>query len=111
MPEALPAGSVALVCAVVLLGQGLARDLWLKLVVRIPDTCAVGAQICAESAVGISAIVAGALLLASGVGGIVTLSPWRWAGLLGATLLFGYAIRDVVFDFRRMRFGTHSKRI
>jgi hypothetical protein len=110
LPAALPAGTLALVCAALLLGQGLARDLSIKFVAHRDQSCAVGAQFCAESALGIGGIIAGALLLASGAGQVVTLTAARWGLLVAMVGLGGFFIKDVVFDVRsrRLRIVRHG---
>ena len=119
MPAAIPAGELSLLCAAVLLGQGLARDLWLKYGAGEGETCAIDLSagrpiaICAESALGISAVAAGGLLLAAGAGGILHLSPWRWGALFLCLGLSAFALKDLIIDLRarRLRVEKNHRRV
>jgi len=105
LPQSLPAGTLALTAAGLLLGQGLARDLWLKYVAREGQACDLrhGVAFCAESAIGLGGIAVGALLLAGAAGGTIALTPLRWAALVLGVGLLGFALKDVVFDLRARR--------
>src|SRR4051812_22684929 len=77
LPDSLATGTLVLTGAVLLLGQGLLRDLHLKYVARVGQSCQVdystgrAVSMCMESTLGTLAILVGAGLLFSGAGGRV----------------------------------------
>ena len=105
LPAALPLGTLALLAAALLLGQGLLRDLWLKYGADGAIAPAGNSRsFCVESGLGLLGIAAGGLLLAAGLGGTFALPPWRWAALVAATGSIGFALKDLVIDLRARRF-------
>ncbi len=97
-------GTLVLAAAALLLGQGLLRDLSIKLGPQAPakSSCS-RAAFCAESGLGIAGIVAGAALLFSGSGGSFSPSRGQLALLFAGICVFGFFIKDVVLDLRTFR--------
>lgn len=106
LPAQVSLGGLALVVASTLFGQGLVRDLWL---LRHPQP-SLGAPpaegqpiVCVESGLGIVLLVVGLTLLAAGVSTSFALARTGWTGLVTATLLAGFAIKDLVLAARPLR--------
>ena len=106
LPAVIGTGSLLLASSVLLLSQGLIRDLWLlyrrnqalRVEPRQHALC-----MCVESTVGVVGVVAGLIILGSAVDATVTMSPWRWIGLVIVVLAVGFAIKDFVFEWRPFR--------
>jgi|HubBroStandDraft_6_1064221.scaffolds.fasta_scaffold622784_2 hypothetical protein len=108
LPHALAVGDLLLAGAVVLLLQGLVRDLWsVASVARAARASASGEPVtrevtcvCVESTVGVTAIVAGLALTLGWQSGAVHLPPVAWPIGFASVLLFGTGVRNLVFDWR-----------
>ena len=101
-----PVGSILISCALLLLVQSLVRDLYLLVRMRrTPQaTTRTSARcLCLESAVGLSGVVAGALLLGAAVPYGFVMDGWAWGAVSFATLLLGYRIKDYVFEWNPWR--------
>jgi hypothetical protein len=103
LPRSLPIGDLVLGGAVVLLLQGLVRDLWRKATAPKGGSTREISCVCVESTVGLTAIVAGLLLTLAWRAGSVLLPPAALPIGFAAVLLFGTAVREVVFDWRALR--------
>ncbi len=109
LPAQVSLGGLALVVACTLFGQGLLRDLWL---LRHPQPSLTAPLtegrpiVCVESGLGIVLLLVGATLLAAGVSTTFALARVGWTGTISATLLAGFAIKDLVLEARpfRLRF-------
>lgn len=106
LPDAPGLGDPLLAGAVLLLLQGLLRDLWLLWRRR---TLAATAQprrmpcLCLESALGTTGVLAGLVVLGSGLPWRIALTAWGWGLLVGAVLALGFAIKDLVIALRPLR--------
>lgn len=103
LPQAPAIGDLVLFGAVVLLLQGLARDLWRVRASRGEGETRAVTCVCVESTVGVTAIVAGLLLTLGLHAGSVRLPPMAWPIGAAAVLSFGTAVRNLVFDWRALR--------
>lgn len=100
IPSQLSVGGLMLVCSVLLLGQGLLRDLhtlWKQRRASAPPATKMVCM-CVESTVGMLGVVSGALALLGGLGGSVALGPLAWTALVALVGAAGLLIRDWVFD-------------
>jgi len=92
--------------ALLLLLQGFCRDLWLLRQSRRQPAAAPGREarcLCVESALGLTGIVAGIVLVGTGLAGPVVLSAVALAGGTGGTMLAGYLLKDFVFSWSPWR--------
>src|SRR5579863_6516862 len=114
LPGALAVGDLVLAGAVVLLLQGLARDLWRTATAPKAASTREISCVCVESTVGVAAIVAGLALTLGWHAGSVRLPAAAWPAGFAAVLLFGTAVRNVVFDWRALRLrreADHGARV
>jgi hypothetical protein len=106
LPTAIGIGSLLLASSVLLLFQGLLRDLWL-LFKRKRDTQSGKRQeilcMCVESTIGVTGVVAGLVIFGSAINRPVLMSPWIWILLVVAVLTIGFAIKDFIFEWRPFR--------
>lgn len=106
LPASIGIGSILLATSVLLLFQGLIRDLWLlsnssrRLYsdARQEVLC-----MCVESTVGVTGVTAGLIILGSGIDLRLPMSAWIWAGLAVAVLTIGFLVKDLVFEGRPFR--------
>lgn len=96
-------GDLVLAGAVVLLLQGLVRDLRRVAAARGAASARAVTCVCVESTIGLTAIAAGLALTMGWHAGSVRLSPAAWPIGSGAVLLFGTAVRNLVLDWRALR--------
>ena len=114
LPHRVALGDLLLAGAAVLLLQGLARDLArIRAASRALRVLPLGAAplphraarcTCVESGIGVFGIVAGAVLLFAGSSIRFTMPPCAWPALAAGVTLFGWLVRDIVFDARVRRF-------
>jgi hypothetical protein len=104
LPQHWPLGNLVLSASVILLGQGLLRDLWIKYVVRkaphAPGTRQAISCMCMESTVGVIGVIAGLLLVAVRASAQISLPPWFWPALVATIGVAGFLIKDLVIDFK-----------
>ena len=102
-PQSLALGDLVLGGAVVLLLQGLVRDL--RRVATAPREASTReiSCVCVESTVGVAAIVAGLSLTLGWRAGALRLAPEALPIGFAAVVLFGTAVRNIVFDWRALR--------
>jgi hypothetical protein len=104
LPRQIALGPLLLTAFVLLLAQGLLRDLWL--LAMGPSTPAPPTRamcLCAESAIGVFGVAAGLIVTGAGIGTVIDMAPWRWALGVGTVLLAGFASKDLVIDFDPLR--------
>ncbi len=106
LPAQIGIGSLLLVAAVLLLLQGLVRDLWL--LSRRRQQSQDGPRqhalcMCVESTVGATGVVAGLIVLGSAADATLFASQGFWSILAVAVLAIGFAIKDFVFEWRPFR--------
>lgn len=94
-------GEVVLAAAVLLLAQGLLRDLVRLLATRrAPAARREMRCVCAESVVGVGVVAAGLGALGAGLDAPLAMDGWRWAAVVVAAAGTGLALRDVVIGWR-----------
>ena len=106
LPAAPGLGTLLLAGAVLLLLQGLLRDLWLLWRRRTrPPTGQPRrmACLCLESTLGSTGVLAGLVVLGSGLPWRLALPAWGWGLLVGGVLALGFAIKDLVIALRPLR--------
>ena len=106
LPTAPGVGTLLLVGAVLLLLQGLLRDLWLLWRRRTAPPAGQPrrmACLCLESTLGSTGVLAGLVVLGSGLPWRLALPAWGWGLLVGGVLALGFAIKDVVIALRPLR--------
>ena len=106
LPGHISVGSLLLGSSVLLLVQGLIRDLWL---ISRRNRQAQSTQpqqamcMCVESTAGVTGVVAGLIILGSAVDSQLSLVGWVWSVLAVAVLAVGFAIKDFVLELRPFR--------
>jgi hypothetical protein len=106
LPTSMGIGSLLLASSMLLLFQGLLRDLWL-LFKQKRDTQSGTRQellcMCVESTVGVTGVVAGIIIFGSAIKWPVPMSSGIWSLLALAVLAMGFAIKDLIFEWRPFR--------
>ncbi len=100
-PDAIGIGRLLLAISVIILLQGLVRDLWLLAYRRRAETNApahTARCMCVESTLGTTGIVAGLVILGSGIDHAISIGPAGWVVLVMATMATGFAIKDYVIE-------------
>ena len=106
LPAQIGIGSLLLAASVLLLLQGLVRDLWLLFKRRQDSHAGPGQEalcMCVESTVGVTGVVAGLIVLGSAADSTVFVSRTLWSILAVAVMIIGFAIKDFVFEWRPFR--------
>ena len=106
LPTNIGIGSLLLASSVLLLFQGLIRDLWLlskrnwgvQSGARQEALC-----MCVESTVGVTGVTAGLIILGTAIDWQLPMSVWIWSGLAVAVLTIGFSVKDFVFEWRPFR--------
>lgn len=106
LPADISIGLLLLGASVLLLLQGLIRDLWL--IFRRDQQSQLGAPqealcMCVESTVGVTGVVAGLVVLGSTIDSNLSASPLLIGILVIGTLAFGFAVKDLILEFRPFR--------
>lgn len=115
LPGAVSIASLTILCACVLLAQGLVRDVWI--LTRARDEASgdgeqkVSASICVESATGSAGVAVGIVLVALQMETAITMSNLAWGGTLFTVLLFGFLMRDVVIRLRPLGFAREPDHV
>ncbi len=103
-PDKLSSGDMVLYASVLLLAQGLVRDLWIKYSttrpIATPTTAFKPICMCLESSVGLLGVVAGLLMVFVGTQTPLQLVSWFWPIAIGGVLAIGFLIKDFVLDWR-----------
>ena len=106
LPSQISIGSLLLGSSVLLLLQGLIRDLWLiskqnhQTQAGQPQTAMC---MCVESTAGVTGVVAALIILGSGIDSQLPVGSWIWGAFAVAVLSVGFVIKDFVFEFRPFR--------
>ncbi len=106
LPRSVELGSLGASAALALLGQGFLRDLWRLRRQRVapPDKPAEEARcLCVESTIGLTGVLTGVALTALGVTWRVGLPAWAWPALGTLVWAAGYAMKDLVLQWRPWR--------
>jgi len=106
LPTPLRVGSLLLGASVLLLLQGLVRDLWLlsrRRQGRHGDAPRESLCMCVESTLGVTGVIAGLALVGSGVDSRVAVSAALISFVAIGVLGIGFAIKDLIFEFRPFR--------
>ena len=97
-------GSLLLGSSVLLLLQGLVRDLWL--ISRRNRDAGAGREalcMCVESTIGVTGVVTGLAVLGSALDATLALGPEAMGAIAVVVLAIGFAIKDLVFELRPFR--------
>ena len=106
LPATIGIGSLLLAASVLLLFQGLIRDLWLLFKRRRESQTGPRQQalcMCVESTVGVTGVVAGIILVGAASDKTLVMGQALWAALAVVVLAVGFAIKDFVFEWRPFR--------
>ncbi len=98
LPHKLDLGTLLATMSILLLFQGLVRDLWLlakngRAQSSAPRTARC---MCMETTLGVSGLVAGAILLGAGIGRTIVVAKWEWSLMAMAIMGAGFLIKDFV---------------
>ena len=102
LPDELELGSFLAIAALALMGQGLARDLWVLTKQRKTGGTAHREEMrcmCLESTVGLGGVLIGVLFTAFAIPVSVRMAEWAWPLLGGLIWGAGFAIKDVVIQW------------
>ena len=105
-PAQISIGALLLGASVLLLLQGLLRDLWL--ISQRNRQSEVGAPqealcMCVESTVGVTGVIAGFIILGSSIDSTLSADPLLIGFLTTGILIIGFAIKDFIFELRPFR--------
>ena len=106
LPAQIGIGSLLLAASVLLLLQGLIRDLWLLFKRRQQSQTGIRQEalcMCVESTVGVTGVVAGLIILGSAADSPLFLDRTLWTILAVSVLVIGFLIKDFVFEWRPFR--------
>ena len=106
LPDTIGLERVLLATSALLLLQGLIRDVWLLASYKRGKHAAQPRRarcLCVESAVGLTGILAGLLLLGCGADYPITLNHWQWSILLMAAMTSGFLLKDLVMEWKPLR--------
>jgi hypothetical protein len=106
LPADISIGVLLLGASVLLLLQGLIRDLWL--ISRRKQHSLNGTRqhalcMCVESTVGVTGVVAGLVILGSTIDSKLSASPLLISPLAIGILAFDFAVKDLILEFRPFR--------
>ena len=106
LPADISIGVLLLGASVLLLAQGLIRDLWL--ISRSKQHSHDGTRqqalcMCVESTVGVTGVVAGLVILGSTIDSTLSASPLLISLLAIGILVFGFSVKDLILEFRPFR--------
>jgi hypothetical protein len=106
LPAQISIGALLLGASVLLLLQGLVRDLWL--ISQRNRQSQVGAPqealcMCVESTVGVTGVIAGLIILGSSIDSKLSADPLLISFLTTGVLIIGFAIKDFIFELRPFR--------
>jgi hypothetical protein len=107
LPARIGIGKLLLWTSALLLLQSLVRDLWLLAKQKhnlAPEPLKKVRCMCVESTVGITGIVAGIIILGSGVDRLVTMNGSSWGLLVMLVVAMGLLIKDFVVEWGPLRF-------
>ncbi len=111
LPGRAGVGTLLLATSGLLLFQSLIRDLWLVARNRRAEQSGPRRKarcMCVESTVGATGIIVGLVLLGSGIGRAVVMSPWKWSALALVVTVAGFLVKDLVFDLWPVRIRRHK---
>lgn len=105
LPSKIDIGEAVLLSAALLLVQGLVRDIVRLRMARARSTGTVARVtcVCAESTLGVSLIVIGALLVFGTNPFVLRIPAVGWPSAVGLVAAFGFATRHLVIDWRTRR--------
>ncbi len=105
-PAQIELGNFMLYCSALLLLQGLLRDIWLLIKGRKAartGSSRVARCMCAESTVGITGLVVGAVSVGLGWGKPIVMTAWMSSAQVVLVLMTGFLIKDYVLELRPWR--------
>jgi hypothetical protein len=107
LPVRVGVGKLLLWTSALLLLQGLVRDIWLLAKHKYnvePGPLKKARCMCLESTLGATGIVAGTIILGSGIDRYVTVNAWTWGLLVMLVMTTGLLIKDFVVEWGPLRF-------
>ncbi|RLA13742.1 MAG: hypothetical protein DRQ59_04655 [Gammaproteobacteria bacterium] len=107
LPARIGIGKLLLWTSALLLLQSLVRDFWLLARQKHnlePGPLTKARCMCVESTLGATGIVAGIIILGSGVDRLVTMNGWSWGLLVMLVMATGLFIKDFVVEWGPLRF-------
>jgi phage shock protein PspC (stress-responsive transcriptional regulator) len=104
LPTQISLGQLLLNASMLLLLQGLVRDVALIVINKRKNDHKDKSQqtlqcLCFESGFGMLGIIIGGILLLSGIGGSLTIDRQLWSVLFFVITLFGFLIKDYIFTW------------
>lgn len=106
LPNKVGVGKLLLGASVLLLFQGLIRDLWLLSKNKPSESQPPPRKascLCVESTIGITGVVVGILALSFGIAWSVAMSNGAWSVLVMVIMTIGFAIKDYVIEWNPWR--------
>ena len=105
LPDQMESGYLMLTLGLLFLFQTLLRDLWLlSRQSKIPRSSMKAVKcMCLESGIGFIPVIASAVLMIGGYSQIITISPMVWPITIPTILLFGFWLKDYVFEWNPFR--------
>ncbi len=110
LPRRVATGELILAASVLLLGQGLIRDLWIKYRAPKPPPAPADAAepskprglfcMCMESTVGMLGVIAGCGIVLAGVRHPIDLPAYFWPVAVLVIGVIGFVIKDYVLDWK-----------
>jgi len=106
LPHRMATGDLVLCASVLLLIQGLLRDLWIKYAPRTDGELSPQPVpkriicVCMESTVGVVGVIGGLTLIGAGISNTVVLESWFWTILVAGVTIFGFLIKDLILDWK-----------
>lgn len=114
LPTSAGIGRLLLWASVLILLQGLIRDLWLlakqKRTVK-PDQQIKAQCMCIESTIGMTGVIAGIILLGFGVNNSITMNGLMWSVFVSVVMLVGFIIKDYVIEWNPLRIRKDKNHI
>ena len=105
LPDQMESGYFILALGLLFLFQTLLRDLWLLFrQSKIPRSSMKAVQcMCLESGIGFLPVIISAVLIAGGFSRKLSIAPLIWLIAIPATLLFGFWLKDYVYEWKPFR--------
>lgn len=104
LPQEISLARLLLYCSALLLFQGLIRDLWYLYTNKQASSEEQQAEakqcICLESSIGMTGLLIGTVVLFGQLNVSLELTALHWVGIIGAILILGFLMKDLVFYWR-----------
>ena len=105
LPDQMESGYLILTLGLLFLFQPLLRDLWLlSRQSKIPRSSMKAVKcMCLESGIGFIPVIASAVLIGGGFSKQISIAPIAWLIAIPTILLFGFWLKDFVFEWNPWR--------